>query len=82
MTAQNSTNYPFIGEVAGERGGISVLPAVDPALFTAPTATFTQFKAVFASLTMGTTSIQAGGLGYFINKFNGTTLRVPCLTNA
>ncbi len=72
---QNSTGYPFIGEVAGERGGILQLPAVDSALFTAPTASM--------GIAMTAASIGIGYVpgGHFKIKFNGTVYRVPCFTN-
>ncbi len=73
--AQNSTQYPFIGEVAGERGGLLENPAVDAALFTAPTASM---GIAMAGLSAG---IGYTPGGHFKVKFNGTVYRVPCFTN-
>ena len=84
MTAQNSTGYPFIGEVAGERAGILVLPAVDSALFTAPTNLFSQFQtALSVAATSGnSTLLVTTGIGHMKVSFNGTVYRIPVFTNA
>jgi hypothetical protein len=76
MATQQSTSYPFICGVAGERGGHTVNPAIDPALFVAPTANFTAF--------MQSASI---GIGYapggkLIQKFNGVQYAMPVFKNA
>ncbi len=80
--AQNSTAYPFMGEVAAERGGILELPAVDTNLLVAPTETWTHLAAAFATTTLGTAALVSGGLGYMKHKFNGTVYRVPIFVNS
>lgn len=76
MGTQNSTQYPFICENAGERGGLLENPAVDPALFTAPTATFTSL------MTAGSVGVGFIPNGHFKVKFNAVVYRVPLGTNA
>jgi hypothetical protein len=71
-----STGYIFIGGVAGERGGHSVNPSIDPALFVTPTANFTAFMQA-ASIGIG----YAPG-GKLIEKFNGTQYAIPVFKNA
>ncbi len=76
-----STSYPFIGGVAGERGGHNVNPAIDPALFTTPTETFTHYKAALSTATLGAAALVSGGIGKLIEKFNGTQYAIPVFVN-
>ena len=75
-----STNYPFIGGESSERGGLSELPSVDSALFTAPTETWTRFAAFLA--TTNHTVLISGGMGYRIDKLGGTAYRTPMFVNS
>lgn len=75
-------NYPAIGQVAGEQGGLSVIPSVDSALFVAPTETWTRFAAALATATLGTVRLIAGGMGYGIDKIGGTAYRRPYFVNS
>lgn len=78
----SSSNYPFIGGVDGERGGLSVYPSVDSALFTAPTETWTRLAALLSSPTLGAVRLVSGGLGYGIDKIGGTAYRKPYFVNS
>ncbi len=80
--AQESTQYPFIGSAGTERGGIMVNPAVNSSYFTAPTETFTHYKSLMSSATMGATALVSGGIGKMVSKFNGTQYAIPVYTNA
>lgn len=76
----SSTSVPMIGGVNGERGGIDDLPSIDPALFTAPTETWSRFAAFLA--TTNHTVLISGGLGYRIDKLGGTAYRTPMFVNS
>lgn len=73
--ADYSNNYPFICGVAGERGGMSRNPAVDPAILVTPTASFTSYMQA-ASVGVGF----APG-GKLLHKFNGVVYAMPIYLN-
>ena len=75
--AADSTQYPFIGSVGSERGGVIVNPAIPSAYFTAPSMQYSKFAAAMSAAANG---FNPGGK--IINSANGTQYVVPVFTNA